>query len=284
VAASIVGVDVGGTSIRAVRFDGDLDHTSAASVSLPTPRGAAAVAAAVSSAVISTIEGTDGDPVAVALGMPGRVDVTTGTVSSAVNLGIVEPVAIGALVEARTGLPVHVENDVNAAALGAHDHLGLGPDASLAFINIGTGIAAGFVLGGRLWRGATGSAGEVGHIPMWSHGPRCACGQVGCVEAAASGRAVDADPDRRRDVAASVAWAVQLCAMTLDVDVVALGGGMTEAVGFRDDVVAELEARAASAPMLADLCLPARLAIIPADVPIGSIGAVLARAERLAAP
>ena len=203
-ATSIVGVDVGGTSIRAVRFDGDRppDLTPAASVSLPTPRGAAAIAAAVSSAVLSTIDGTGGDPVAVALGMPGRVDVATGTVSSAVNLGIFEPAAIGDLVGGQTGLPVHVENDVNAAALGAHAHLGLGPDASLAYINIGTGIAAGFVLGGRLWRGATGSAGEVGHIPMRSHAASCACGQVGCLEAAASGRAVDADPDRRRDVAA----------------------------------------------------------------------------------
>jgi predicted NBD/HSP70 family sugar kinase len=284
VGPSIVGVDVGGTSIRAVRFDPRLGHTPAASVSLPTPRGAAAIAAAVSSAVILTIDGTGGDPVAVALGVPGRVDVATGTVSSAVNLGIVEPFAIGALVESGTGLPVHVENDVNAAALGAYDHLGLAPDASLAFINIGTGIAAGFVLGGRLWRGATGSVGEIGHIPMWSHGPRCACGQVGCIEAAASGRAVDADQDRRRDVAGSVAWAVQLCAMTLDVDVVALGGGMTEAAGFRAAVVAELDARGASSPMLGKLDLSTRLAIIPAGVPIGSIGAVLARAERLATP
>src|SRR4029079_7203893 len=127
------------------------------------------------------------DPVAVALGVPGRVDVVTGTVSAAVNLGILGPVAIGALVEDRTGLPVHVENDVNAPALGAHAHLGVDSDASLAFINIGTGIAAGFVLGGRLWRGATGSAGEVGHIPMSPHGPGCPCGQVGCIEAAASG-------------------------------------------------------------------------------------------------
>jgi glucokinase len=279
VATSIVGVDVGGTSIRAVRFDSPL--SPAASVSLPTPRGAAAIAAAVSSAVVTTFDGTGGDPAAVALGMPGRVDVTTGTVSSAVNLGILEPLAIGDLVGEQTGLAVHVENDVNAAALGAHAHLGLDPDASIAYINIGTGIAAGFVLGGRLWRGSTGSAGEIGHIPMWSHGPECACGQAGCIEAAASGRAVDADPARRRDVTRSVAWAVQLCAMTLDVDVVALGGGMTEAGGFRDAVVAELERRAVASPMLAELGLPARLAVIPAGVPIGCIGAVLARAERL---
>jgi glucokinase len=285
VATSIVGVDVGGTSIRAVRFDDDRHPhlTPAASVSLPTPRGAAAIAAAVSSAVLATIDGAAGDPVAVALGMPGRVDVATGTVSSAVNLGIFEPAAIGDLVNGQTGLSVHVENDVNAAALGAHAHLGLDAAASLAYINIGTGIAAGFVLGGRLWRGSTGSAGEVGHIPMTLHRASCACGQSGCLEAAASGRAVDADPTRRRDVARAVAWAVQLCAMTLDVDVVALGGGMTQSDGFGEDVVAELSARAATSPMLDELGLPARLAIVRPEVPIGSIGAVLARAERLGA-
>ncbi len=164
--------------------------------------------------------------------MPGRVDVATGTVSSAVNLGILEPVAIGDTVSELIGVPVHVENDVNAAALGALAHLGLASDSSLAYVNIGTGIAAGFVLGGRLWRGATGSAGEIGHIPMWSHGARCVCGQTRLRR----GGGVRSGRRRRReppgDVAGAVAWAVQLCVMTLDVDVVALGGGMTEAADF----------------------------------------------------
>jgi predicted NBD/HSP70 family sugar kinase len=60
---------------------------------------------------------------------------------------------------------------------------------------------------------------------MWSDGPTCPCGQAGCAEAVGSGRAVTADPARRRDVAATVAWTVQLCVMALDVDVVALAGG-----------------------------------------------------------
>jgi predicted NBD/HSP70 family sugar kinase len=272
---SIVGVDVGGTSIRAVRFDGDL--TPAATIVVPTPRGADAVAAAVAGAAQSA----DGKLAALAVGIPGRVDPATGTVGRAVNLGIDTRVAIGALIAARAGVPVHVENDVNAAALGAFAHLGLAPSASLAYLNVGTGIAAGYVLGGRLWRGATGAAGEIGHIPMWSHGAHCACGQVGCAEAIASGRAVDGDPARRALVADVVGWAVQLCAMTLDVDVVALGGGMTEAAGFRSDLVAALATRTAASPMVADLGLVGRLMVVPSDVAIGSIGAVLARAERL---
>jgi glucokinase len=275
----IVGVDVGGTSIRAVRFDGDL--TPAASVIAPTPRGAAAIAAAIASAVTEASDG--GDPAAVALGIPGRVEVATGTVSSAVNLGIESAVAMGALVSSLVGVPVHVENDVNAAALGAFAHLGLAPTMSLAYINIGTGIAAGLVLAGRLWRGTTGSAGEIGHIPMRPQGPPCACGQAGCAEAVASGRAVDGDGRRRGDVAGTVAWAVQLCAMTLDVDVVALGGGMTEADDFHRSLLAALADREAASPMLADFGMAARLAIVAPDVPIGSIGAVLARAELMGA-
>jgi glucokinase len=271
-ATSIVGVDVGGTSIRAVRFDGDL--TPAATVVVPTPRGPDAIAAAVAGAAS---EAAAGALAALAVGIPGRVDPATGTVGRAVNLGIDAPVVMGALISAHAGVPAHVENDVNAAALGAFAHLGLAPDASLAYINIGTGIAAGFVLGGRLWRGATGAAGEIGHIPMWSQGERCACGQIGCAESVASGRAVEVDPTRRTTVADVVAWAVQLCAMTLDVDVVALGGGMTEAGDFRGAVAAALVSRSSGSPMVTDLDLAQRIAIVPAAVPIGSIGAVLAR-------
>jgi glucokinase len=272
---SIVGVDVGGTSIRAVRFDGDL--TPAATVVVPTPRGSDAVAAAVADAA----RAADGGLAALAVGIPGRVDPATGIVGRAVNLEIDRPVAIGALIATHAGVPVYVENDVNAASLGAFTHLRLAAPASLAYLNIGTGIAAGYVLGGRLWRGATGAAGEIGHIPMWAGGAHCACGQVGCAEAMASGRAVDLDPSRRALVADVVGWAVQLCAMTLDVDVVAVGGGMTEATGFHADLLAALATRAAESPMVADLDLAGRIAIVPSDVAIGSIGAVLARTERL---
>jgi glucokinase len=272
VTVSIVGVDVGGTSIRAVRVDGDV---AAVESSIgPTPRGAPAIVAAVA----GHVRAVAADAVAVAIGVPGRVDSAAGVVRSAVNLGIAGPVPFATLVGELTGLPVHVENDVNAAALGAFAHLRLGPDRSLAYVNVGTGIAAGFVLGGRLWRGATGTAGEIGHLPMGPHGPLCPCGQVGCAEAVGSGRAVRAEPSRRADVAAAVAWTVQLCVMTLDVDVVALGGGMTESPEIVAAVRAELAAREAGSSMLADVRLASRLHVVPVDASLGCLGAVLARA------
>jgi predicted NBD/HSP70 family sugar kinase len=274
----IVGVDVGGTSIRAVRFDGDATPTWSSAG--PTPRGAAAIAGAIAEHVAVVGAGA----AAVSIGMPGRVDAVSGVVRSAVNLGIDGPVPFAGLVSELVGRPVHVENDVNVAALGAFSHLRMAPDASLAYVNVGTGIAAGLVLGGRLWRGATGGAGEIGHIPMWPHGAPCPCGQDGCAEAVGSGRAVTTDPARRADVAYAVAWTVQLCVMTLDVDVVALGGGMTESGAVVTAVHAALAAREASSPMLADLGLASRVRVVPADAPLGSLGAVLAFTARSAAP
>jgi glucokinase len=278
VGSSIVGVDVGGTSIRAVRFDDEMQPVATAGGSTPTGLDA------IVGAVVTHIAAVSVDHAAIAVGVPGRVDAERGVVSSAVNLGIHAPVAFGELVASRLGRPVHVENDVNAAALGAFHHLGLPATASLAYVNVGTGIAAGIVLGGRLWRGATGTAGEIGHIPMWSHGPACACGQRGCAEAVGSGRAVDATPERRSDVVGVVAWAVQLCVMTLDVDVVALGGGMTESAAMVDEVRATLARREAASPMLSDLGLASRVVSAPVGVTLGSLGAALALAGRDAGP
>jgi glucokinase len=181
----------------------------------------------------------------------------------------------------RLGVPVHLENDVNVAALGAFAHFALAPSASLAYVNVGTGIAAGFVLGGRLWRGVTGGAGEIGHIPMRPDGPPCPCGQRGCAEAVGSGRAVGRDRARLGDVIAATAWTVQLCAMTLDVDVVAVGGGMTNGgAAFLDALRAALSERAAASPVVAATGLVERVVLAPADVPVGSLGAVLAAIER----
>jgi predicted NBD/HSP70 family sugar kinase len=271
--ASIVGVDVGGTTTRAVGFDGDLVAVGA--VAAPTPRGVTAIVAQVTR-LVGDIHGA---PTAVAVGMPGRVDHARGVVSSAVNLGIDGPIDIASLLSDAVGAPVHLENDVNAAALGAFANLGLSPAQSLAYVNVGTGIAAGFVPAGRLWRGSIGGAGEIGHVPMRSGEPACRCGQVGCAEAVGSGSAITVtdDANRRHDVIAATAWAVQLCVMTLDVDVVAVGGGMTRPTdAFGSDLINVLNASEATSPMLADLGLARRVVLPPADAALGSLGAVLA--------
>jgi predicted NBD/HSP70 family sugar kinase len=273
-----VGVDVGGTTSRAVLFDAE--RKPIASKSTLTPQGADEIIEAVAVLVEELIAGTTVPPAVVAVGVPGRVDVANGIVGAAVNLGITEAVEMRDRLRVRLGVPVHLENDVNVAALGAFAHYGLDRSASLAYVNVGTGIAAGFVLGGRLLRGATGGAGEIGHIPMRPDGPPCPCGQTGCAEAVGSGRAVATDAATDGDVIAAASWAVQLCVMTLDVDVVVVGGGMTNAGDqFRLRLVDALAKSETASPMLAATGLARRVHLAPVDAPLASLGAVLAARE-----
>jgi glucokinase len=280
VTGAAVGVDVGGTTIRAVLFDAE--RTPIASRTTPTPQGADEVIDAVAALVDGLLVGAAVPPAIVAVGIPGRVDVTSGVVAAAVNLGITEPVAMSDRLGARLGTAVHLENDVNVAALGAFAQFGLDRSASLAYVNVGTGIAAGFVLGGRLLRGATGGAGEIGHIPMRPDGPPCPCGQIGCAEAVGSGRAVATDAATYGDVIAAASWAVQLCVMTLDVDLVVVGGGMTNSGDlFRLRLVDALAKSETASPMLAATGLARRVRLAPVDTPLASLGAVLAAREAL---
>jgi predicted NBD/HSP70 family sugar kinase len=177
--------------------------------------------------------------------------------------------------------------------------LGLG-HTDLAFLSMGTGLAAGLVTDGRLRRGARGAAGEIGHIPVDPDGPLCSCGQRGCLETLASGSAIAAvwpsvdgvspgtalfaaaaSGDRRavvvRDAfAGHVASAVRLLVLTCDVEVVVLGGGVTDLGDeLLDAVVAALGRQAAGSPFLAALQLPERVAIVPPGSAVAAIGAAL---------
>ncbi len=133
--------------------------------------------------------GIDGELAGIAIGAPGYVDTATGIVLDATNLGV-RGLPLGEVVSQAFGLPVVVVHDVKAAALG-EARFGAGRGGNhLAFLNVGTGIAVGLVLGGRIYEGASGRAGEVGHVVMQRSGPLCNCGLRGCLEALASGPAV----------------------------------------------------------------------------------------------
>lgn len=91
------------------------------------------------------------------------------------------------------GCPVTVDNDVNAMALGER-HAGVARSLDdLIFVKVGTGIGCGIVVGGRVYRGVAGSAGDIGHIKLDDYGPACACGEVGCLEAYFGGAALARD-------------------------------------------------------------------------------------------
>ena len=243
---------------------------------------------------------------AVGVGIPGLVDVNEGTVRHAVNLGLgSEPFELAERLSEKAAAPVQVDNDVNVAAIGAAAALGCN---DLAYLSVGTGIAAGLLLGGRLRRGARGAAGEVGHLSVDPTGPRCHCGQRGCLEVMASGPALarqwpagSAAPsvaralveaaargDRaavavRDGLAAHLADAISRLALTVDPDLVVLGGGVAEAGGelLVEAVSAALWRLADEAPVLATMELPDRVALVPSGVPAGALGAALAARRQL---
>ncbi|MFV0308799.1 MAG: ROK family protein [Desertimonas sp.] len=273
--ALAVGLDIGGSTTRAVAYAPD--GAAVAAASDPTPRGVAAVADLAAALVAHLVGHTP--PTLVALGVPGAVDHLAGTVAGALNLGIAARQPIAALVAARVGAPVHVENDVNAAALGAYAALGLGPASSLVYLNVGTGLAAGAVFDGQLWRGARGIAGEIGHVPRDPAGPVCACGQRGCAETLGSGRALGVGADEAA-IARTAAWGLQLVALTWDPEVLVLGGGMTRRAGFIGAVHRAVRDGASTSPLLAATSIEDRLRPVPDDVGVGSLGALIAAGWR----
>lgn len=125
-----------------------------------------------------------------AIGMPGPANGRTGVVLSPPNLPGWRDVPIASILTERTGIQAYLENDANLAAFG-EARAGAGEGAEhMAYVTVSTGIGAGFVLDGRLYSGASGVAGEVGHIVIEPGGPLCNCGNRGCLEAIASGTAI----------------------------------------------------------------------------------------------
>lgn len=185
----LLGIDIGATKIAAGlgTADGEIQDRRIA----PTVReDPARLVEDIAGLVAALRASRDEVPRAIGVGCCGRVSPGPGRVESSLALGWPRAVALARLVAERTGVPVFVDNDVNAGALG---ELAWGAGrgcAHLVYVSVGTGIGAGIVAGGRLHGGATGSAGEVGHMVIDLHGPPCPCGNRGCLEALASGKAI----------------------------------------------------------------------------------------------
>jgi glucokinase-like ROK family protein len=129
------------------------------------------------------------DVIAIGLGVPGPVDFASGQLVNPPLMPEWDAYAIRDDLRAEVDVPVFVDNDVNLMALGELWRMQRGLQNFLV-IKVGTGIGCGIVCHGVVYRGATGSAGDVGHICVDPHGPRCHCGNVGCVETMAAGPAI----------------------------------------------------------------------------------------------
>ena len=137
------------------------------------------------------------DIAAVGVAIPGSVDPHDGSVSMAVNLGITH-LPLGPMLQTELGVPAFIEHDARAAAIwvsGQAADASTTTPASLAFLAIGTGISAGVVLDGDLFRGDNSFAGEVGHVVADPDGAVCACGLRGCLETIAAGPAIGRQAD-----------------------------------------------------------------------------------------
>ena len=188
---AVVGVDFGHSHLRVAV--GDLAHRILAEDAVPVDVDASAEQCLNrAEELIDTLlarAGTSAEHVsAVGLGVPGPIDYDTGEIGSSVLLpGWVGVRPREALAD-RLGLPVHADNDANLGALGELV-FGAGRGmCDLVYLKISTGVGAGLVLDGRLYHGAGGMAGEIGHITLDESGPVCRCGNRGCLETHANAR------------------------------------------------------------------------------------------------
>ena len=121
---------------------------------------------------------------------PGPLDLEAGLTLSPPNLPGWERIPLIARISERLGMPAQLENDANAAALG-ENRFGAGRGTQhMIYVTASTGIGGGLILDGRLYHGASGLAGEIGHQTILPHGPICGCGNRGCLESLASGTAI----------------------------------------------------------------------------------------------
>lgn len=185
-----IGVDVGGTKIAVAAVD--LKGRILSSARVATPTGSSEnVVASIEDLISKFIESaTDaGEVVGIGLAVAGTVDWKQGMVVQSPNLPFAN-LRLKSIVEAKFGLPALMDNDGNLATLG-EKYYGAGRDAqNIVGLTLGTGIGAGIIIDGCLYRGATGSAAEIGHMVIEATGPRCTCGSYGCFEEMAAGRAL----------------------------------------------------------------------------------------------
>ena len=179
-----IGVDVGGTKCLGVVLTADGQITAEHRV--PTPKDAHDVVDAIAG-LASELQGAAPAATRIGVGAPGLIDVN-GVLRFAPNLGAAAELPLRAELEHQlSGSTIVVENDANCAAWGEWVSGAARGVDDVLMITLGTGIGGGIILGGSLFRGANGFAGEIGHVVVDPNGPACPCGQRGCWERYASG-------------------------------------------------------------------------------------------------
>ena len=253
-ADAIVAIDIGGTTLKGAAFD-SAGNVIARHTVLTFAIDVLAGLTALIRHLHTAAEQAGFRPSGIGIASPGLVDAASGSIVYAANLGWAR-LPLLELLEAEFALPVHIEHDARAGALAEQAAHADEEQAfrDFIFIPIGTGAAAAIVTSGLLVHGATGGAGEFGHIPIVPDGDLCTCGQHGCLEAYVSasnilaryerlgGRTALATPDVAQslnaDEIAATVWsdAVEALAIgvtslsaVLDPARVVIGGGLSKA-------------------------------------------------------
>jgi len=304
-------VDVGGTGLRAALTDltGAIQVERTATIDIASgPHPVLGIIDGFFAEMLAADGRTPADVYGIGLDVPGPVDIATGQVVSPPIMSGWDRFDIPGWFRPRYGCPVMVENDVNAMALGEHRRVY--PDTSaLLMIKVGTGIGAGLVAGGAVYRGADGAAGDIGHMQLTVPGedapPECRCGNAGCVEARAGGWALVRDLRAAGHDVSTVHDAVALV-RTGDATAVSLvrragrllGGAVADAVSLLNPrvvviggqlVAAEEQLMAGIREMVYRRSLPlatAKLHIVPSALGprAGLIGTALLLADQVFAP
>ena len=182
-----IGIDLGGTNIAVGLVDENANILHSDSVPTIKERHWSEIIrdmAALSKKVVADAGHTMDEVAAVGIGCPGTIDKANGVVVYSNNI-VMDHVPMAEEIRKYIDLPVFLENDANAAALGEYAIYGEGV-SSYVFMTLGTGVGGGIILDGKVWSGFNGAGAEIGHQSLVFNGKPCTCGRRGCLEAYAS--------------------------------------------------------------------------------------------------
>lgn len=195
-AGRILGVDVGRTHLTMILTNLAPEIVAQRSVSFNTDRGPAVCLPILISEIRTFVEASEVNWESIAgigLGIPGPLSADLHRLSSPPHMPGWDNIDIWESLQAAFNKPLYIDNDANMGALG-ESRCGAGRgNADMAYVKIGTGIGAGLIINGRIYRGHQGSAGELGHLTIDENGPVCVCGNRGCLETLAAAPAIVVD-------------------------------------------------------------------------------------------
>jgi glucokinase len=200
-----IGVDIGGTNIRAARFRPNSHFPEHKIKTLTLASGGLDIVLERMEAAVRDAAGIHFDDIAaIGIAAPGPIDPRSGTILNAPNLSGWTDLPLQRLMEERLGRRVYLGNDANVAALGEWKFGAGRGHNDVLYLTISTGIGAGLIAGGRMLVGASGLAAEVGHMLAVPDGPMCGCGLRGHLEAVASGTAIGRETRARLEAGQGV--------------------------------------------------------------------------------